>query len=85
MKNLNKYLTLALISEDYRAERTNASFIAGFFGAARRDGQATIRKSECLGSLFTDEGERVSVIKTQFDFYRHGVKLATVKAYKAAL
>lgn len=84
MENLSKYLTLALISEDYRAERSSASYVAGFFEAARRDGQTDIKRSECLGYLFTEEGEKLSVVKTQFDFYRHGVRLATVKAYKAA-
>lgn len=84
MKNLNKYLAISyLLKTGYKAESITATGAAAFFRAARKDGAATVRKTETPRAIFHENAGTESAIETRFDFYHCGVKIAVIKAYRA--
>lgn len=84
MKNLNKYLAISyLLKTGYKAESISATGAAAFFRAARKDGAATVRKTETPRAIFHENAPTECLLETRFDFYRYGVRFATIRAYRA--
>lgn len=84
MKNLNKYLAISyLLKTGYKTESISATGAAAFFRMSRRDAAATVRKTETPRVIFHENAGTESAIETRFDFYRYGVRFATIRAYRA--
>lgn len=73
MKNLNKYLAISyLLKTGYKAESITAT------GAA-----ATVKKTESPRAIIHENAPTETLLETRFDFYHYGVRIATIKAYRA--
>lgn len=84
MKNYNKYLAISyLLKTGYKLEPITAAGAAGFFRAARRDGASTVRKAETVRAILHENAPTETLLETRFDFYHYGVRIATIKAYRA--
>ena len=84
MKNLNKYLAISyLLKTGYKAESITATGAAAFFRMSRKDAAGTVKKTEAPRFIFHENAETEAMIETRFDFYRYGVRFATIRAYRA--